>query len=245
MRFRAHPDQAGFVRRFFAFAIDIVLVTLVALILYVAYTEIRSVSGDEQGLIGRIVEARRSGRSVAVSIGPDSQWEKTARKTYLAYLKDKISNDDFLRASEMSAEMIQHEFRVEMERPEAPLILHSGGHGFEIVRELVVGYLYFMFFFRTGGRTPGKRIWGLKVIDLAGRPNLSLYQAFERTHGYAASLLIGGLGFFQVFWDKGGQTMHDKLSGTTVVRLSKRPPVKPAPDPAEPQKDDPAEAETE
>lgn len=94
---------------------------------------------------------------------------------------------------------------------------------FNVIREGIVGYLYFILFFRFGGRTPGKRLFGLEVVDLGGAPRLGWYQAFERTHGYAASALASFLGFLQVLWNKEGLTMHDQLARTTVVR--RRPAV--------------------
>jgi len=96
-----------------------------------------------------------------------------------------------------------------------------GGEMFNIIYEFLIGYIYYILFFRFGGRTPGKRLLRLRVVDLKGRQHLGWYQSLERTHGYAASALLAFLGFLQVFWDREGLTMHDKLSGTTVIRLKK------------------------
>lgn len=87
--------------------------------------------------------------------------------------------------------------------------------------EFIVGYIYYILFFRFGGQTPGKRLFRLRVIDLEGRPRLGWYQSLERTHGYAASTLLAFLGFIQVLWDHQGLTMHDRLAGTMVIRLKK------------------------
>jgi uncharacterized RDD family membrane protein YckC len=225
---RARPDQAGFFRRFFAFAIDAALLTLAALVLYIAYSEVRGALGGKPGLVGQFVAARRQGRIIDFSIGPESQWRKSTKEMYLVYLRAVLPEAEYNRASGMSVEELQEAFREELERPGGPISIHSR-HDYEIIHELLVGYLYFILFFRLSGRTPGKRLLGLKVVDLSGRPRLTWYQAFERTHGYAASLLIGGFGFFQVLWDKGGLAMHDKLAGTTVVRQPRRPAPIPAP----------------
>ena len=66
------------------------------------------------------------------------------------------------------------------------------------------------------GRTPGKRVMGLRVIRLDGEP-ISLYIAFERAGGYAAGLATGLLGFAQVLWDPNRQAIHDKIAGTVVI----------------------------
>jgi len=88
--------------------------------------------------------------------------------------------------------------------------------------EYVISLLYFVLFFRFGGRTPGKRIFRLKVLDLEGKPQLGWYQSFERAHGYVCSGLFASLGFWQVLWDKRGLTMHDKIAETTVIKLPKK-----------------------
>lgn len=220
-RRKAHPEHAGFFRRGLAFGIDVIMITLAALVLYIPYSEIRGALGGEPGFLTRL-NAGRPGQILTFNVGLESQERRARKNAYLGYLKKVLTEEEFLKASEMSAEEIQGAFREELERPDAPIVI-TGGHDFQLLRELVTGYFYFILFFRLGGRSPGKRLLGLKVVDLSGRPRLTWYQAFERTHGYAASLLVGGIGFFQVLWDKGGLTMHDKLAGTTVVRLPKRP----------------------
>ena len=97
-----------------------------------------------------------------------------------------------------------------------------GGEKFNLIFEFLIGYTYYVLFFRFGGRTPGKRLLQLRVVDLEGRPRLGWYQSLERTHGYAASALLVFLGFLQVLWDHEGLTMHDKIAGTTVIRLKKK-----------------------
>jgi uncharacterized RDD family membrane protein YckC len=95
------------------------------------------------------------------------------------------------------------------------------GEKFKLVFEFLIGYTYYILFFRFGGRTPGKRFLRLRVVDLAGQPRLGWYQSLERAHGYAASALLASLGFLQVLWDHDGLAMHDKLAGTTVISLKK------------------------
>jgi uncharacterized RDD family membrane protein YckC len=70
------------------------------------------------------------------------------------------------------------------------------------------------------GQTPGKKLLGLKVVRLNNKP-LSLWNAFERTGGYAAGMATGLLGFLQVYWDANRQGIHDKIAGTVVVKLKK------------------------
>ena len=67
------------------------------------------------------------------------------------------------------------------------------------------------------GRTPGKRVMGLRVVRLTGEP-LGLFRSFERAGGYAAGFATGLLGFARVWWDPNRQAIHDKIAETVVVR---------------------------
>jgi len=66
------------------------------------------------------------------------------------------------------------------------------------------------------GRTPGKRMMGIRIARLNGRP-VTWWNAFERFHGYVSCLFGGLIGFLQVFWDHQRQGHHDKIAETVVV----------------------------
>ena len=68
------------------------------------------------------------------------------------------------------------------------------------------------------GQTVGKRLFGLRVVELTGKP-LGLITCFGRYGGYAAGLATGGLGFLQVLWDPNRQAVQDKLAHTVVIDL--------------------------
>jgi uncharacterized RDD family membrane protein YckC len=68
------------------------------------------------------------------------------------------------------------------------------------------------------GQTVGKRLFGLRIVELTGKP-LGLMTSFGRYGGYAAGLATGGLGFLQVLWDPNRQAVEDKLAHTVVVDL--------------------------
>ncbi len=81
--------------------------------------------------------------------------------------------------------------------------------------------LYFTFFLGFWrGRTPGKRLLGVRVVRLDGRP-LGYWVSFERFGGYAASLFTGLEGFARILWDRNRQTLEDKLAETVVIRDTK------------------------
>ena len=66
------------------------------------------------------------------------------------------------------------------------------------------------------GQTVGKRLFGLRVVELTGKP-LGLMSSFGRYGGYAAGLATGGMGFLQVLWDPNRQAVEDKLAHTVVI----------------------------
>jgi uncharacterized RDD family membrane protein YckC len=186
-RHKAHPDQAGFFRRFLAFTIDFLVIMLISVVVYFSISEIAAKRRGEKGEFSRMLDAIGRGESVVVGLNKNRS--------------------------------------AELERKSEPgeKTFYVGGEKFNIVSEFIVGYIYYILFFRFGGRTIGKLILRLRVIDLEGRPRLGWYQSLERAHGYAASALLAFLGFLQVLWDHKGLTMHDRLAGTTVIRLKKTP----------------------
>ena len=91
--------------------------------------------------------------------------------------------------------------------------------------DLGVGFgwsaVYFTAFLAMwSGLTPGKKLAGVRVMRLDGKP-LGWWMSFERFGGYAASFSVGLLGFAQILWDRNRQGLHDKACETVVV-LDKR-----------------------
>jgi hypothetical protein len=68
------------------------------------------------------------------------------------------------------------------------------------------------------GRTVGKALLRLRIVELSGRP-LTPLRALKRYGGYAAGIATGGLGFAQALWDPNRQCLHDKAAHTVVLDL--------------------------
>ncbi len=77
------------------------------------------------------------------------------------------------------------------------------------------------------GRTIGKRLFGLRIVELTGK-RLGLMTCFGRYGGYAAGLATGGMGFLQILWDPNRQGVQDKLAHTVVVDLRAPRAIAPA-----------------
>lgn len=93
------------------------------------------------------------------------------------------------------------------------------------------GYTVFALWFLAQGKTPGKWLVNVRVIDKStgGNPGLGRMLVREIV-GKIASGLFFGVGYFWAIWDPARQCWHDKIAGTLVVReaTSPAPPV-PAP----------------
>ena len=70
------------------------------------------------------------------------------------------------------------------------------------------------------GTTVGGIICGLKVVRIDDRP-LDWSVSVVRALGAFLSLCVAGLGFIWVAFDDDRQSWHDKISGTTIVRVPK------------------------
>lgn len=74
------------------------------------------------------------------------------------------------------------------------------------------------FFIYKFSATPGKKIMGIKVVDVDGS-KLTWKQAFIReVFGKGLSGLVWNLGYLWAIWDKNQQTWHDKMAHTIVVK---------------------------
>ena len=92
-----------------------------------------------------------------------------------------------------------------------------------LLEDLGVGFGWAAFYFTVvtcwmNGQTPGKWLFGLKVIKLDGTP-MTMWQSFGRYGGYGAGFATGLLGFAQIFWEPNRQAIQDKISETLVIRL--------------------------
>jgi uncharacterized RDD family membrane protein YckC len=89
------------------------------------------------------------------------------------------------------------------------------------VLDVMVLVLYFCLALYIGnGQTIGKRVMRIQAISLT-HERITFWQALERSLGYGASFLEGGLGFAQFFIQRNRQCAHDRLAETIVIDASK------------------------
>ncbi|WP_433788919.1 RDD family protein [Actinoplanes sp. CA-252034] len=115
-----------------------------------------------------------------------------------------------------------------------------GSEGRELARIVLSTYVIFLptimasycaAFWILAGRTPGQLVFGLRVVDRAGRrPRLFA--------GLVRALLLAYLPILALWllFDRRHQGLHDKLAGTTVVRSSPREDEAPGTSPIAPSR---------
>lgn len=82
---------------------------------------------------------------------------------------------------------------------------------------VLIAFFYFTYCTHKYGKTFGKRVLGIKVIDNFGR-NPDLMSAFKReVVGKTLSSFFFGVGFLWALFDKDNQALHDKIAKTYVI----------------------------
>jgi uncharacterized RDD family membrane protein YckC len=83
---------------------------------------------------------------------------------------------------------------------------------------------YFGFFEGSAsGQTIGKRVVGVRVIDVSGGGSIGYGRAVVRTLGKIVSAFVFLLGYFWMLWDRERQCWHDKFANDVVVPVSSHP----------------------
>ena len=82
----------------------------------------------------------------------------------------------------------------------------------------VLGFilLYHSLFVALLGQTPGKLLFGVRVLTVHGR-KVSFFRALVRSTAYILSMVPLFLGFFWILFDDQRQGWHDKIARTYVV----------------------------
>ena len=88
---------------------------------------------------------------------------------------------------------------------------------------LLVGYLYFAWFWTHGGQTLGMRTWRLVIIrDDGSRPGWR--DCLIRYVVALCGWIPAGAGYFWALFDSEKRTLHDIASGTSLVVLPRTLP---------------------
>ncbi len=84
------------------------------------------------------------------------------------------------------------------------------------------GFLYFTLFVGSRGQTPGKLLFGLRIVRVNGE-EMTYGRACLRSLCWIISLLLFSVGFLMIAFTRQKQGLHDMLTGTYVIRNPRRP----------------------
>lgn len=88
-----------------------------------------------------------------------------------------------------------------------------------------ISFLYYSHSWRRGGQTIGMKAWGLKLLNdnknTSNSRGIQLSQCMLRSGIGFFSLLIAGLGFWWMLFDKQQRCWHDMASLTRMVYIPK------------------------
>jgi uncharacterized RDD family membrane protein YckC len=88
----------------------------------------------------------------------------------------------------------------------------------DFVNFLLSAWVTVAFWVHWGGKTPGKKIMGIRIVTYRDRQEFGYGKALLRCLlGYTVSALLLGLGFVLVAFHKEKRGLHDLIAGTCVV----------------------------
>ncbi len=85
------------------------------------------------------------------------------------------------------------------------------------ISSLVLSIVYPVYFWALRGATPGKQIFGLKVVTMSGETPLGWRRAMLRVVGYTINSFVLGIGFLLIALSEDKRGLHDRLADTCVV----------------------------
>jgi len=95
-----------------------------------------------------------------------------------------------------------------------------------LVTAFLMNMTYFIWFHGTVGQTLGKRVFGIRVVQVSGE-KMTLGIAFLRWAGSLVSGIFISLGFIWIALDGRKQGWHDKIAATLVVYSGNEPEAPP------------------
>lgn len=84
---------------------------------------------------------------------------------------------------------------------------------------LILNGGYLAAFTTAGGQTVGKMAAGIRVVGEGDR-SVDFGRSLVRTLAYLVSVVPLGLGFIPAFFDEDRRALHDRLTGTRVVKIA-------------------------
>ena len=86
---------------------------------------------------------------------------------------------------------------------------------------LGIVFAYFSAFWLRSGQTLAMKTWRIRLVQQNG-DTLTFRQAALRFALALMGLLLAGIGFWWVFFDRDKQFLHDRLAGTRLIRVPRK-----------------------
>lgn len=83
---------------------------------------------------------------------------------------------------------------------------------------LIVGGIYFIWFWTHGGQTLAMQTWKLRLVSENGG-KVTTQQAMVRYLMAVVGISFLGLGLLWALFDRNRQFLHDRVAGTRIIRL--------------------------
>lgn len=87
-----------------------------------------------------------------------------------------------------------------------------------VLIQTVIPFIVVMAFWSLKQATPGKMLFGMRIVDAETLEKVPTIRLVVRYIAYIISSIPLGLGFIWVGFDKRKQGWHDKIAGTVIVR---------------------------
>ena len=85
---------------------------------------------------------------------------------------------------------------------------------------LLLSVVYPVYFWALRGATPGKQVFGLRVLSMDGETTIGWQRAMLRVIGYMINCFVMGIGFLLIAVSEDKRGLHDRLADTRVLRRS-------------------------
>lgn len=175
----------------------------------------------------QIVSAMEKSYQQAIATLEEAEIRHLSDEAIVTLMENGSNNNTLVKNNDKEKLKADHEKQPETNEPLADIkndgVYSIVGWVKGLIKDLGLGFgwatLYFTAFTSLWqGQTIGKKLLGIKVLQLDGTP-LSMWDSFGRYGGYGAGLATGLLGFLQIYWDVNKQAIHDKISSTVVIDL--------------------------
>ncbi len=149
----------------------------------------------------------------------------------LVFLLPMVSSSDIQQSNEKVSQLVERLSTIDTSQP--PMLKIANGldilFSFLLEKGVIANFLQasllnliimgivIIVFWRWKQGTPGKMLFGMKVVDFETNKAPSMSQNILRYLGYIVSALPLGLGFMWVGMNSKKRGFHDYISGTAVI----------------------------